>query len=182
MSSILHVRFASVGAAALLLTACGGDPAANETANAAPTAEAPAASNTEIAATPAAVASPVFPLNLTQTSQSGIAVQLTSIQMLPTETVIGVKIVNNFKRTAELNRKSYLSGGNGAQLEMKAPDGNDYLKIAPTQTLTGELVFKGRPPEGSDAVLVINEGYEDNENQGTPAMTFPIPLVQLGYK
>ncbi|WP_324806885.1 hypothetical protein SH584_10340 [Sphingomonas sp. LY29] len=184
MSSTFRLTFVPVAAAAMLLSACSSETTENTANDAAPTSTASGGDEPSNATTtaPAAEASAVFPLNLTQTSQSGVVVQLTSIQMLPAETVVGVKIVNNYSRSAALNRRSYLSGGNGAQLEMRAPDGNEYLKVAPTQTLTGELVFKGRPLEGSDAVLVLNEGYKDSEVQDTPPMTFQIPLVQLGYK
>ncbi len=177
----------SLSGAALLLGACGQDAA---------TPAAPEATTTPAAAPTAPVAAPAqgaanlwrsgeaAPLDVQVAHPNGVVLQLTSLQTRPTETVVGVRILNGDEREVQLNRfnnrQGYLVLDNGERLYLSPPAGNTRLIVQPGQTLEGELVFLGRIAQAGSAVLVLNENSStDNRYTNTPGFRVNLDLASL---
>lgn len=124
------------------------------------------------------------PLQIQSAHPNGVVLQLTSLQSSPTETIIGVRVINGRDRAVELNRfnnsNGYLALDTGEKLYLSPPASNSRLNIEAGQTLEGELVFLGRLPKAQSAVLVLNEnGQTDSEYSNTPGYRINLPLASL---
>lgn len=176
----------SLPLAILALAACGqggGDaaPAANETA-------APAASSSGEAAPAMANSANLWrngetvALDTQVAHPNGVVLQLTSIQSRPTETVIGVRVINGRDREISLNqfnrnRNGYIVIESGERLYLSSPAGNANLAIPAGQTMEGELVFLGRLPPTPSAILILNENNStDSQHTWHPGFRIPLPL------
>lgn len=180
-------RVATALAATFVVSACAPETATTD-APSAKTPEAggaPAASPTTPAA-PAATAlwngGQALPLDIQVAHPNGVVLQLTSLQSRPTETVVGVRIINGRDREVELNRfnnrrDGYLVVDSGERIYLSPPPANPRLSIQAGQTLEGELVFLGRLPRGQSAILVLNENSStDNQYTTQPGFRIDLPL------
>ena len=173
--------------AALALGACNqAEPAQDET-GAAPSAET--AASTGDAAAPAASLwndGQVRPLDIQVAHASGAVLQLTSLQSRPTDTVVGLRIMNGRDRDIDLNRfpnnrNGYLLLDTGERLYLSPPVSNPRLSIPAGQTFEGELVFLGRLEPVQAAVMVLNENYStSSEHTNTPGFRIDLPLAAAG--
>jgi hypothetical protein len=128
------------------------------------------------------------PLSIQNAHPGGLVLQVTSIQSKPTETVIGVTVINGDSDEQMLNqwpnsRNDYLLSANGERLYLSPPTANPELRIGAGQRMEGELVFLGRLQEGSTgATLVINEGRDiSSVYSNSPGFRIPIPLNQTAF-
>jgi hypothetical protein len=158
-------RIACALAAALLVGGCGGgNEAANSTA---------AVGNNAQDMTPEgpSLAGRLFgggqsvPLTIQMAHPNGLVLQLTSIQVKETETVIGVTVINGDSDEQILNqfpnnRNGYLLAANGERLFLSPPTANPELRVGAGQRMQGELVFLGRLEKGPGATLVLNDGSD----------------------
>ncbi|QBX37455.1 hypothetical protein E4M02_01280 [Brevundimonas sp. S30B] len=179
--------FALLSVAALALAACGQDPAPAETP-AASGAATPAASP----GTPPANTANLWnggqssPLDIQVAHPNGVVLQLTSLQSRPTETVVGVRVINGRDREVQLNRfnnnrDGYIVVDSGERIYLSPPGNNARLAIQAGQTLEGELVFLGRLPAGQSAILVLNENAQtDNQHTNQPGFRIDLPLQATG--
>lgn len=164
---------------AAVLTACQ-QPAA-------PKADGDAAGN---AVVPAVASAPNLwnggqarPLDIQVAHPNGAVLQLTSLQSRPTDTVVGIRVINGRDQDIDLNRYNssrdgYLLLDSGERLYLSPPSTNMRLSIPAGQTFEGELVFLGRMPAIDSAVLVLNEdGSRDNQNTATPGFRIDLPLA-----
>ena len=122
------------------------------------------------------------PLDIQVAHPNGVVLQLTSLQSRPTETVVGVRVINGRDREIRLNRFSnnrdgYIVVDSGERIYLSPPPTNPRLSIQTGQTLEGELVFLGRLPQGQSAILVLNENSStDSEHSTNPAFRIDLPL------
>ena len=125
------------------------------------------------------------PLELQSAHPNGVVLQLTSLQSSPTETTIGLRVINGRDKAVELNRfnnsrNGYLVLDTGEKLYLSPPASNAKLSIEAGQTLEGQLVVLGRLPKAKTAVLVLNEnGQTDSEYTNTPSYRINLPLGSL---
>ena len=117
------------------------------------------------------------PLEIQNAHPNGVVLQLTSLQSGPTETTIGVRVINGRDKAVDLNRfnnsNGYLVLDTGEKLYLSPPASNAKLSIEAGQTLEGQLVFLGRLPKAKAAVLVLNEnGQADSEYTNTPELPY----------
>src|SRR5690606_1964085 len=107
---------------------------------------------------------------------------LTSLQSRPTETAVGVRVINGRDREIQLNRfnnnrDGYIVVDSGERIYLSPPGNNPRLSIQAGQTLEGELVFLGRLPQGQSAILVLNENSStDSQYTSNPAFRIDLPL------
>jgi hypothetical protein len=125
------------------------------------------------------------PLDIQSAHPNGVVLQLTSIQSRPTETAIGVRVLNGRDREIQLNRfnnrNGYIVLDTGDRLYLSPPANNTRISIPAGQTLEGELVFLGRLPPTQSAVLILNENSSiDNQYSTTPGFRIDLPLGGLG--
>jgi hypothetical protein len=122
------------------------------------------------------------PLDAQTAHPNGVVLQLTSIQSRPTDTVVGVRVINGRDRAVELNRfnsnrDGYLALDTGERLYLSPPASNARLNIEAGQTMEGELVFLGRLPPSQTAVLVLNENSQtDSQYTSTPGFRINLSL------
>lgn len=177
MSKLLSgaVVFAMVG-----LAAC--TQPANETAE----GQNQQATSTETAATSSAKQwnnGAAKPLDIQVAHPNGTVLQLTSLQSRPSDTAVGVRVINGRDKDVELNRfpsnrTSYLLLETGERLYLSPPTSNASLSIPAGQTFEGELVFLGRLEPVNAAVLVLNENHtSDNQYTTTPGFRIDLPLA-----
>lgn len=114
---------------------------------------------------------------------NGMILYVTSMQAKPTETVLGVRIVNGAGRDVQLNwsdQKTFLVAG-GQKFFVSPPVENKQLKITDGATMNGELVFLGTLPESGQVTLVINDGMSDSQYSTTPGISIPIPATSAAW-
>lgn len=121
------------------------------------------------------------PLDVQSAHPNGVVLQLTSIQSRPTETVVGMRVINGRDREIELNRfnnrNGYLVLDTGERLYLSPPASNRTMSVPAGQTLEGELVFLGRMPPVPSAVLILNENSSnDSQYSTTPGFRIDLPL------
>lgn len=124
-------------------------------------------------------------LDIQSAHPNGVVLQLTSLQSRPTETAIGIRVMNGRDREIQLNRfnnrNGYLVPDNGDRLYLSPPANNARINIPAGQTLEGELVFLGRLPPTQGAVLILNENAgTDNRHTTTPGFRIDLPLAGSG--
>lgn len=177
--------FALLPLAALVLAACGQEAPPAQNAATVPTETPAGPVNT---AAPAAGVANLWnggqsaPLDIQVAHPNGVVLQLTSLQSRPTDTVVGVRVINGRDREVQLNRfnnnrDGYIVVDSGERIYLSPPAGNPRLAIQAGQTLEGELVFLGRLPQGQSAILVLNENSQtDNQYTTTPGFRIDLPL------
>lgn len=122
------------------------------------------------------------PLDIQSAHPNGVVLQLTSVQSRPTETAVGVRVINGRDRAIDLNRfnsnrDGYLALDTGERLYLSPPGNNNRLTVEAGQTLEGELVFLGKLPQSQSAVLILNENSQtDSEYTTTPGFRVNLPL------
>lgn len=125
-----------------------------------------------------------MPLDEQQAHPNGTVLQLTSLQVKPSETVITAIITNGDDREIHLNRsgrdETYIATGDGQKLYLSAPVANEQLTIAPGQRMQAELVFLGEL-RGNGATLIVNEGQAGNQYTQTPGYRIPLPLSEAAF-
>lgn len=125
------------------------------------------------------------PLDIQTAHPNGVVLQLTSLQSRPTETVVGVRVINGRDRAVDLhrfnsNRDGYLALDTGERLYLSPPDNNARLSIEAGQTMEGELVFLGKLPPSPSAVLILNANRQtDSQHTTTPGFRINLPLGEL---
>lgn len=170
---------------ATAVAACGREGAEPENNAASASEQAPTATAVAGAPTLWAGGRPM-PLDIQTAHPNGVVLQLTSIQSRPTETAIGVRVINGRDKAIELNRfnsnrDGYVALDTGERLYLSAPTSNPRLTVEAGQTLEGELVFLGRLPPSRTAVLVLNENSQtDNQYTTTPGFRINLPLAAAG--
>lgn len=176
-------KLAAACAVALALSACQQEqaPQQNAAANAADTASAPAATGGGTLWNGGAAK----PLDLQVAHPNGTVLQLTSLQSRPTDTAVGVRVINGRERDVDLNRfnnnrDGYILLDTGERLYLSPPATNTRLTIPANQTFEGELVFLGRLPAARSAILVLNENSSDSEHTTTPQFRVDLPLAPAG--
>lgn len=168
----------------LLVTACGpeqaSDPAPAETT--APAAQATTAPPGTAGSASLWQGGAQRAIDIQSAHPNGVVLQLTSIQSRPTETAIGVRVLNGRDRAIELNRfnsrNGYIVLDSGERLYLSPPANNARISIPAGQTLEGELVFLGRLPPADNAVLILNENASgDSQHTSTPGFRIDLPLA-----
>ncbi len=171
--------------AVVALAACGqgeGDAPAEGGVSAPPSSQ-PATVTTEDGAANLWRGGETVSLDTQVAHPNGVVLQLTSIQSRPTETVVGVRVINGRDREIDLNRfnrnrNGYIVVDSGERLYLSSPAGNPRLSVPAGQTMEGELVFLGRLPQVGSAILILNENSQtDNEHTTTPGFRIPLPLT-----
>jgi hypothetical protein len=172
---------------ALFVTACGTETSPNQPADQTQTqAQAPATGDTAAAGTAGSASlwqgGAQRPIDVQSAHPNGVVLQLTSLQSRPTETAIGIRVLNGRERAIELNRfnsrNGYIVLDSGERLYLSPPANNTRISIPAGQTLEGELVFLGRLPPVTNAVLILNEnGSSDNQHTTTPGFRIDLPLA-----
>ncbi len=127
-----------------------------------------------------------MPLDIQQAHPNRTVLQLTSLQVKPSETVLTAIITNGADRDIQLNRfgsdDTYLATGDGQKLYLSAPAANDNLTIPPGQRIEAELVFLGELRKGNSATLIINEGNQTgNKYTSTPGFRVAIPIEDAAF-
>lgn len=118
---------------------------------------------------------------------SGMILQLTSLQAKPTETVIGMTVINGDSDEQKLNaypnnRNAFIVTGAGERFYLSPPPTNPELAIQPGQRMQGELVFLGRLPKGQNATLVLNEtSSSPNRYTNQPGFRMDLPLTDAAF-
>lgn len=123
------------------------------------------------------------PLQVQQAFANGAILYLTSMQAKPTETVIGIRVVNGAERDIRLNwsdQKTFLVAG-GQKFFVSPPLENKELKITKGATMQGELVFLGTLPQTGQVALVINDGQSDSQYNDTPGISVPLPATTAAW-
>ncbi|NJC33475.1 hypothetical protein GGR88_000949 [Sphingomonas jejuensis] len=168
--------------AGLLLGGCAQQPG-NGANSSEPDAAAPTAAATATAGTGTAWANgDRKPLDIQSAHPNGVVLQLTSLQSRPTETVVGVRVINGREQAIDLNRfnrnrNGYLALDTGERLYLSPPGSNLRLTVEAGQTMEGELVFLGKLPPVQNAVLILNENSQtDSQYTTTPAFRINMPL------
>ena len=167
--------------AVLALAACQQGDAPQNDAQPAPAAEAAGAA---AQAPPAASLwnnGQAKPLDAQASHANGVVLQLVSLQSRPSDTGVGVRIINGHSLDIDLNRFSgnrhgFLLLETGERLYLSPPDGNPRLTVPAGQTFEGELVFAGRLAPVRSAVLVLNDKGGDSGNTAMPAFRIDLPL------
>jgi hypothetical protein len=170
----------------ILLAACGqASPGEQSAADAA--APAPAAAADQGAENTASLwrGGAQHPLDIQSAHPNGTVLQLTSLQSRPTETVIGIRVLNGRDREIQLNRfntrNGYIVLDTGDRLYLSPPANNTRLSIPAGQTLEGELVFLGRLPPAQSAVLILNENSStDSQHTSQPSFRIDLPVAGAG--
>jgi len=124
-----------------------------------------------------------MPLDIQQKLANGAIIYLTSIQAKPTETVIGVRIVNGAERDIELNwsdQKTFLVAG-GQKFFLSPPVENEDLKVTTGANMEGDLVFLGTLPRAGQITLVMNDGMSDSQYSSTPGISIPVPVDSVAW-
>ena len=124
-----------------------------------------------------------MPLDVQQQAANGMILYVTSIQAKPTETVLGVKVVNGADRDVMLDwsdQKTFLAAG-GQKFFVSPPVENKNLKVVGGATMEGDLVFLGRLPRSGTVTLVINEGQSDSQYNNTPGLSVPLPTTDAAF-
>lgn len=168
----------------LLLSACGQEAdapdAGPENAAAAPQAATPAADGGATSSLWRGGAA--VPLDIQAPHPNGTVLQITSLQSRPTETVVGVRVINGDDREVLLNRNNNNRNGfivvdSGERIYLSPPAANRTLSIQAGQTMEGELVFLGRLPQAQTGILILNENSSiDSEYTNAPAFRINLPL------
>lgn len=174
--------------AALTLVGCGQNNAAAPADQTAANGEAPQNLTPENGINVAALwgGGKPMPLELQSVHPNGTVLQVTSIQAKPTETVLGVTVVNGDDSAITLNRwnnnkDGYIVASTGEKLYLSPPAGNPTMSVPQGQTMQGELVFLGRLPKSGDATLVLNEGSNTNQYTDNPTFQVPLPLSSAAF-
>lgn len=72
---------------------------------------------------------------------------------------------------------TFLAYGDDQRLHLRQIADNPYLRISNGQSLTGELVFPGAIPAGTEEVsLVFNDG-NDGSDTSAPGLVVTVPLA-----
>lgn len=127
------------------------------------------------------------PLTTQFAHPGGMVVQLTSLQAKPTETVIGMTIINGDTDEQQLNafpnnRNGFIVTGGGEKFFLSPPPTNPELRIQPGQRMEGQLVFLGRLPKGQNATLVLNETSSPaNRYSNQPGFRLELPLTDAAF-
>lgn len=124
-----------------------------------------------------------MPLDIQQQAANGMILYLTSIQAKPTETVIGVKVVNGFDSDVQLNwsdKKTFLTAA-GQKFFLSPPIENKDVKVGAGATMQGELVFLGRLPTDAAVALVVNDGMSSSAYSREPNLSVPIPVAAAAF-
>ncbi|MHA6318510.1 hypothetical protein ACXYN8_12725 [Altererythrobacter sp. CAU 1778] len=127
-----------------------------------------------------------MPLDIQVAHPNKTVVQLTSLQVKPSETIIHAIISNGRDREIELNSYSqnntYIVTGDGQKLYLSAPPTNSDLTIQPGQRIEADLVFLGELPKGTDATLMINNGNQtSNEYTSNPGFRLVLPVRDAAF-
>ena len=128
-----------------------------------------------------------MPVDVQMAHPSGMVLQLTSLQAKPTETVIGITVVNGDEDEHKLNgypnsKDGYILSGTGEKFYLSAPPTNPELSVAGGQRMEGELVFLGRLPKDQNALLILNDGDNlANEYDTTPGFRLELPLRSAAF-
>lgn len=179
---MVSVRSIMLGLCVLSITACDrADAPANDTA----------APNATPAAAPSATASlwnggASKPLEIQVAHPNGVVLQVTSLQSRPTDTAVGIRVINGRDREIDLNgspnnRDGFLLLENGERLFLSPPTSNAKLTVPAGQTFEGELVFLGRLPPVRSGVMVLNENSSgDSPYSNNPGFRIDLPLAGSG--
>ncbi|MEW4449537.1 hypothetical protein [Qipengyuania sp. JC766] len=125
-------------------------------------------------------------LNIQEAHPNRVVLQLTSLQVKPSETVINAIVTNGRDSEVRLNQygndDTYLVTGSGTKLFLSAPTNNEQLTIQPGQRMEAELVFLGQLPEGETATLIVNDGNQtSNQHTNTPGFRINLPLEEAAF-
>lgn len=123
------------------------------------------------------------PLAIQQKFANGMVLYITSMQAKPSETVLGVKVVNGAGRDVELawtDQKTFLVAG-GQKFWVSPPLENKVLKVTDGATMNGELVFLGTLPETGQVTLVINDGMSDSQYSTNPGLSIPLGVTSAAW-
>lgn len=122
-------------------------------------------------------------LQIQQKFANGAILYVTSMQAKPTETVVGVKVVNGADRDIRLgwsDQKTFLVAG-GQKFWLSPPLENKEVKVTEGSTMQGELVFLGTLPQTGQVTLVINDGQSDSQYNDTPGVSIPLPVTSAAW-
>lgn len=114
--------------------------------------------------------------------ENGSMLQLHSVQVKPTETILNVTLINGRDREVSFNRfgdgdNSFIVSGSGVKLVLSPPPDNMKLLVQPKQSMDAQLVFLGELPAGQQAQLVLNEGQSaTGKFADSPGYRVTIPL------
>lgn len=186
MSLVRSGAGVSIAVAVLLLAGCGREEPA--VAEQAPAGAEPAATTAAPAPAPSGSlwrGGQAVPLDIQVAHPNGVVLQVISLQSREMDTVVGVRILNGADNEIQLNRfnnrQGYIVVESGERIYISPPAGNTTLAVQPGQSMEGELVFLGRLPQSSSAVLVLNENSQtDNRYTRTPGFRIDLPLASLG--
>lgn len=123
------------------------------------------------------------PLQVQQKFANGTILYVTAMQAKPTETVVGVKVVNGADRDIKLawtDQKTFLVAG-GQKFFLSPPLENKELTITEGATMDGQLVFLGTLPANGQVTLVINDGQSDSQYNSTPGISLPLPVTAAAW-
>lgn len=127
-----------------------------------------------------------MPLDVQQAHPNGVVLQLTSIQVKPSETVVTATISNGDDKEQSFNKhnnkNTYIVAGDGSKLYLSPPANNAKLEVPAGQRMQAELVFLGRLENSGPATLIINDGSQsDSEYTTQPGFRIPLTLTDAAF-
>lgn len=127
-----------------------------------------------------------MPLDIQSAHPNRTVLQLTSLQVKPSETVITAIITNGDDSEVHLNQygndDTYIVTADGSKLYLSAPVNNERLSIQPGQRIEAELVFLGELRDRNGATLMINDGKQtSSQHTSMPGFRIPLPLEETAF-
>ena len=118
------------------------------------------------------------PLGVRAAHPDGAVVELAFMQSGETQTVIGVRLVNATDDWIRLNEpgRGYILLGDGGKLQLSPPRDPAELRLGAGEARQGELVFVGRLPPASSAVLVLNDAGQAEGDTRFPSFRINLPM------
>jgi len=126
-----------------------------------------------------------MPLDIQQAHPYGTVLQVRSLQIKPSETIITAIVTNGDDREVALNQygrdDTYIATGDGQKLYLSPPAANEQVTIPPGQRMEAELVFLGEL-RGEGGTLIVNEGNQTgNQHSQTPGFRIPLPIEDAAF-
>ena len=171
----------SVGATALLVSACSvsSTPEAADT-GAETSSQSAAASTSGQTSSAAPTEARTIPVNVQVVAAVGVTVRVKGIELGTDATMLDISASYGGTITNDVNlagSSTYLLDENSQKLMLKPPQGNSDLTITRGQTMEGKLVFLGSvSPSAKQVTLVFNDN-NDGDSIIDPGLTIVIPLA-----
>lgn len=155
-------------------------PLANAPTTVAPASPSPQAPNTSPTTTPAAALPPAPTVNLQVNHPNGSSARLTQLTFNEDSITAYLSITNGYKDAIKLNSNEdfVITDNFGNPYNLAVPPDNPEINIAPSTTLKGQFVFKGRiAPNVSSLTITTNQkSGTDATSSISPKLVLNVPI------